>query len=408
MVVAGDGIVGIPGDSHWVEANVLVAELRAELGRTEGAASRSAIEARLVEARQAVAAIEATWRDTTDADAFTVGDLLSAEAEDSGAIDDLLAELLVDDEIETQQADPEVLEEAITTARNRRFDQAGSPPLDRESGPRYRGQRRESSVGDQPTSAGPLADGASDGPRAGRTRGLMMVGAFVLSAGAGLAAFAAFGGDGEGDQEPVAASESPSPAGNLAELEEVLAIFGFDQLEVSQDGSVLYISGPVADADQAEVVEATARALVGDATLDTTGVTIARPHGGVSESSASITTESIEPALQRDLDRLLESTPVVFDRGATELAALDRRILNAVVALIRSAPSVNVTVVGRVGDAERGDMGLAMARATAVRDYLIDNGVDEDRVGVDTASATVDADRTGGIELRVDLDRSDP
>lgn len=425
MVATGDGLVGELGDREWSHANVRVARLHSELARTDDPVARSALSAQLKEARDAIAEIEARWRNDAgespdDNEPADRAASTSAGGDESSEIDDLLAELLVDDtDAEASTATevgagsdpdvadpvaaslppPEVLEEAITTDRSRIFDGVGRP----RNQPRIDGV---DTVGRGRSNRGPDAvpgkqPGRQDQSLNAREIVLKTAGAFVAAVivGSAVMAWWASRGTDDGSEAPI---EVPTVGADqdVAELEAVLEIFGFGDLEVVQDGTVLRISGTVANVDELRVVRETARALGDQVDVDTNGVQLAQLPSGVSESSSpSVGTERVGSTLQRDLDRLLVATPVTFAPGGRALGELDRRILNAVVALIRAAPTVNVTVIGLADDTD-----LAAARAEAVRAYLTGQGVDEDLLTAEPGTAPAGSDGPGVIQLVVALE----
>lgn len=449
MAAAGDGLVGDLGDREWSQANVRVAQLRAELARVEDPAARSALDAKLKATKETIARIEARWRDDADgsdgAEPASPGGSASDPAGESSEIDDLLAELLADDadtepkhdhteaeplsspdvevevdvavEVEVEVDEPidvslprpEVLEEAITTARSRIFDAAGrrhSRSLVEVAATGRSGGSVEADDAGHRDASGRWAErspGVSsdkeDEPTNQPGTALKAAVAFALAVvvGTALVAWWSSRGADEGIEAPV---DVPAlgAAQDADELEAILNIFGFGELEVVRDGSVLRISGTVADVDELRVVRETARALDGDVEVDTNGIQLAQLPSGVSESSSS-GAERVESTLQRDLDRLLATTPVTFAPGGRVLGELDRRILNAVAALIRATPTANVTVVGLADDVD-----LAAARAKAAHAYLADQGVGEELLTAEPGAAPTGSEGPGVIRLVVTLE----
>ncbi len=436
MVVTGEGIFGDRNDSEWAEANVRVAQLHNELSQASDPAARLAIETQLQEARETIARIEADWDGEIDAGAGpdpAAGFDASFQAEPTGPseIDDLLAELLTDadldadtdldtdtdagiDEIERSLPAADVLEEAITTDRARIFGVTGGHdvPLAIQGPGRDRG-----SVGlidgprPAPRSSQPPVQSRPHEPEPEPLAGVVLrtIGVFALAAVVGTGAAIWLSSLGQGDEAPstsepaaVETSQTTDANGTIGEgdeLESVLAIFGFDDVQVVRDGQVIRLSGTVANAADLRVVRETARALDGDVEVDTNGLQLAQLPSGVSESSSANSPAADQPdsTLQRDLDRLLATTPVRFDANGRGLGELDRRILNAVAALIRASPAVTVTVVGHA-DAGVDDPSLATDRAQRVQEYLVDQGVSVGLLRASAGEASVQ-DGSGHIEL---------
>ena len=84
--------------------------------------------------------------------------------------------------------------------------------------------------------------------------------------------------------------------------------------------------------------------------------------------------------LQGELERVLANTPLVFDVGSTELNELQLEVLDTVIRpLLEGHPGVPIRLVGYTdgtGSAYDNDR-LSLARANAVRDYLISTSVPE-------------------------------
>ncbi len=390
-------------EMSWSEIQSVVAKVKHQLDNSSDEARHQLLQRRLIEAREALAEIESRWNEDDDdsggGDAPDPAVAASAPEEaDPGPdddIDDLLAELLVDDdEATTSLPDPEIVEAATTTARGkpraRPVDAAAAHLTDHQ---RATAHRHDGT--DQPA--------ASAAPTRRFTTASLALGAFVLTAVAGTAGVLLIASPEASDDDEVAGLAGPT--GELEEFREVLAILDAGRLEVGWEGSVLQISGTVASAEQLEVVRDTAAVMVDYAELDISGVIVDEPLVLASESVTASPAEPdrLTPKLQLDLDRLLRTTPIMFEPGESELGELDRRILNAAVALILSAPEVGIMVVGHPDEQGTGQTGadLATTRAAAVRDYLIARGVDPEILDV-RGQATVDQDGSpGAIELIV-------
>jgi outer membrane protein OmpA-like peptidoglycan-associated protein len=131
------------------------------------------------------------------------------------------------------------------------------------------------------------------------------------------------------------------------------------------------------------------------------------PASGPSESAASAGAEpEPQPALQRDLDRLLTLTPIVFDRGQRELGALDQRILNSVAAVLLAYPDAKVTVVGLADDSAPSaeNLDLATGRAEAALGYFVSQGVPNGRLVAEGHEGSPPEDSRSQIALDVTLE----
>jgi outer membrane protein OmpA-like peptidoglycan-associated protein len=95
--------------------------------------------------------------------------------------------------------------------------------------------------------------------------------------------------------------------------------------------------------------------------------------------------------LSRDLDDLLETTPIVFAPGSAALVSEDELVLDQAAVIIVDSPGLRVVVTGHPdpgGDATLNQV-LALERANAVVSYLVANGVPTSRL---IAVAGSDAD----------------
>ncbi len=442
------------GEMSWSEIQSVVAKVKYQLDNSRDQATDQLLHERLVEARAALAEIESRWEEDGEADAPVPGEPVTpsggpapdtaeiapngtngaapvgrpatagpapssedAELGSADSIDELLAELLVDDATEqaapdadaagpegeaqgpdlvteAEEPDPEVIEAAIITARGKprsRPSPAAAPPA--IGGPQPGAHRLH----------GPEQPAAPAAPARQITTAWWVVGAFVLTALAGTLGFILIGsGDGSDDGGVLSAA---APTNELEEFRQVLDVLDAGGLDVEWEGSVLRISGTVASTDQLEVVRDTAAVMVDYEELDTSGVTVDEPVVVVAGESATATeTDRLQPKLQQDLGRLLQTTPIMFGTGESELGELDRRILNAAVVLILSAPEARITIIGHPDGANVGADGgaLATARATAVRDYLIVRGVDPEVLSSEGQATLAPDGAPGVIELVVD------
>lgn len=86
--------------------------------------------------------------------------------------------------------------------------------------------------------------------------------------------------------------------------------------------------------------------------------------------------------LSRDLDALLEATPIVFAAGNTALTPEDELVLDQAAAIIADNPGLRVIVTGHpdpAGDAAINET-LALERASAVVLYLVGDGIPATRL----------------------------
>lgn len=430
-VATDDGILGDLGEMSWSELQGASAEIRGQLNRADDPATREVLGERLAEAREAIALIESRWRQSGEngdgpPEDGRAADVATSPPEGqerdgrrSSSVDELLDELLPrGEEIEPSSPDPEIIEKATTTARRRIFDTA--------TGTGHRLADRAPNIGHQPRIEQvaskrhqPISDftrgvehqrNAQTWPALRSSTALRVAGALALAALVGIAGILLQASREQPAEVAATAGGSVDSAHELEELQEILTIIGLDDLALELDGSLVRISGTVESADQLEMVRDAAVALADYAELDTSGVVIGQPSIGVSESTSPVGTDRPEPTLQRDLDRLLTLTPIMFDPGRSELGEIDRQILNAVAAVIMSAPKAEVTIIGHADDdgAGNGNVDLATTRAETVHDYLAFHGVREDLLTAEGSAGATPSEIPGSIELDVTLEEANP
>jgi outer membrane protein OmpA-like peptidoglycan-associated protein len=228
-----------------------------------------------------------------------------------------------------------------------------------------------------------------------------LLGAFAAAATVGLAAFVLLSQRG-GDDAATTAAVAVDPAHEVEELEEILGIIGLHDLQPDLDGSIIRLTGTVANEAQLQSARDAAAALADEIEVDTSRIIIAGPASGPSESATSAGAEPPEPTLQRDLTRLLMATPVVFEPGESELDELERRILNNIAAVLLAYSNALVSVVGYGDDGTVGTE-LGEARAEIVRIYLSFQGVPGDMLrSVGRAGARPDSS-SSDIALEVSV-----
>lgn len=83
--------------------------------------------------------------------------------------------------------------------------------------------------------------------------------------------------------------------------------------------------------------------------------------------------------------------PIVFDVRSADIRAAEQKALDRRVAILRANTAVHLRVEGTAHDdaSNTANLALAMRRATAVKQYLIDHGIEADRI---ETTANPDAD----------------
>jgi basic membrane protein A len=266
-----------------------------------------------------------------------------------------------------------------------------------QSGPGFRG------VGPMPTQST-----ASTGGRVNRSLVAFGVTA-VIGLVAAFFAFQFFGGDGgETTPDEVAAGGAldEDVQGLIDQIMSVLAGMGLNGVVATEQDGVIHLAGMVATEAERTAAIGAVQALAGDRTVDASQLTVANTE--VAGPSAEPAEGTREAALQAELNRVLASTPIIFDLGQTELTELHIRILNNVATILLAYPEAVVKVVGYTDDqgTEEANRAVSLARAENVKNYLVSQGVADGALqtearGEDTATGS---QAIGVLERRVEFE----
>jgi len=116
-------------------------------------------------------------------------------------------------------------------------------------------------------------------------------------------------------------------------------------------------------------------------------------------------------ATQSEIDRILTDRGIEFDAGSARLNDAGRRTVDRLVALLVVEPDARVRIAGRAEAGKAGPEGqqIALQRATAVRQYLIDSGIAAERLRAEAVdetapAASVPADARNGRTIEVHLE----
>ncbi len=196
-----------------------------------------------------------------------------------------------------------------------------------------------------------------------------------------------------------------------ADIRAVLTAVGLDSIEVEAADGTVHLRGSVPTAADLDTATRAAEALLpAGVTLDTSALTVG--EATAQAASASPEQQARATAFQAELYRILASTPLIFDVGASELTPLHQRILNSAALVVNAYPELPVTVVGYTdgqGDPEANRQ-LSLQRSEAVKAYLQAQGVDGNRLMVEArgeGTSTGSAD-LASLERRVELEVAMP
>ena len=255
----------------------------------------------------------------------------------------------------------------------------------------------------------------------------------------------------EGGVEVATTNAGPSLEVQADEMRSTLDRLGFNQVEVDVRDSVVHVSGVVPSEQDLSTLRSTVLSSVDANSLDMSELEVMAgaydaaaaqpgqaapgqpppgqpapsqpapgappggpPPGGPPPGSPPPgfvpPTPEQQENLQKELNRVLTETPLVFEPGSTSLNELQLRVLDTtIIALLEAHPGVPVRLVGYTDETggEFENSILSFDRAEAVRDYLVSRGVPEfilrvEGRGEDDASGEAGADRRVEIEVITD------
>lgn len=120
-------------------------------------------------------------------------------------------------------------------------------------------------------------------------------------------------------------------------------------------------------------------------------------HKSAPHPAAQAPTQVVAPTLAEQRAVRSQLHPIYFENGSAELTAESRALLDAEIDLINRWPSTRILVTGHTDESggETYNLNLGALRASNVRQYLIEHGVDLSRVWITSegeAQATADAE----------------
>ncbi len=246
--------------------------------------------------------------------------------------------------------------------------------------------------------------GAGDGGGSGIRWRWVATGALVTLCLAGLVAVSLRLANPDEQPSNVVSDTTAGESDLVSEISSVLVGMGNSDITVRMEGEVIVLGGTVASEEARSNAIGAAEALAAPKPVDATELTV---QGGEPTEVATEPTPRAD-ALQQDINRTLASTPLIFQSSATELTELHRRILNDLATSLLAYPDLTVRVVGysdSVGDDET-NRRVSLARAEAVKAYLVEQGVPEGSLTTDARGeeGASGSEGIGGLERRVELE----
>ena len=200
----------------------------------------------------------------------------------------------------------------------------------------------------------------------------------------------------------------PTTNGRIEQITDVLHGLGLNDVVVEERGSVLHLIGTApSEGDRAAALGAVG-VLAGDLEVDDTAFTVdtVEEQGAAPVGAASL--DGRHAALQNELNRVVASTPLNFAVGQTAPTELHLRILNTISTIMTAYPDLSVTVVGFTDDSgsDEANRELSLARANAVRDYLLSQGVPEANLTIEPRgeATSTGSEALANLERRVEFE----
>ncbi|MEL6982780.1 MAG: BON domain-containing protein, partial [Actinomycetota bacterium] len=181
---------------------------------------------------------------------------------------------------------------------------------------------------------------------------LAVLGGLLLAAIVGFGGL--FGDDGD-EGDTVASDDAGDPAGAssadgvVGDIRSMLDGMGFASVGVEERDGTVALSGTVGSDSDRQAVIGAASALSGGLAFDSSGLTVG---GGEPAAATDTTVGPSDPAavMQRELERILAGTPIVFEQGQVAVTERHQVILNNVVATMNAYPNQSVQVLGYTDD----------------------------------------------------------
>lgn len=393
-----------PGDgrgntAEWTRLHELQRELRVEIGRATDPEERARLQHQLVDARLALAQLDGEGANGNAPEAEAApADEAAGPAQDEPSPDKPANH-------EPAPGDPAT----NGAAKGKPLAPTGAPASDDDDS-------EIDDLIDALTGAGtvPLKPTPARAPMSWRTVATAVgVVGILLSVGLSWLAF-----NRTSPGTDVEAGATSTTTGSLgvnddleADIRAVLTAVGLDSIEVEATDGMVHLRGTVPTAGDFDTATRAAGALLPPGvTLDTSALTVG--EATAQAASASPEQQARATAFQAELYRILASTPLIFDVGASELTPLHQRILNSAALVVNAYPELPVTVVGYTdgqGDPEANRQ-LSLQRSEAVKAYLQAQGVDGNRLTVEArgeGTSTGSAD-LASLERRVELEVAMP
>ena len=288
-----------------------------------------------------------------------------------------------------------------------------NPDPGRYAPPSHRGGYRESYAAAAPPGVQPQAFQPPMAPARNRSSMLTIA---LLGVGVALLALLGFrvlaGGEdaastGTEDGSELASGGISDGDEVVADIRAVLDGMGLASVTVGAQGDTIVLGGIAPSADERSAAIGAAGALAAGRPLDTAGLTVAGETPSIDDAGSGPGPNSRPEALQGELNRVLASTPIIFQSGQTTLSELQLRVLNNVAAILLAYPGIDVQVIGFTDDegTDEANEAVSLARAQNVKDYLVTQGVSTDDLQVEAMgeSTSTGSDAIASLERRVEF-----
>jgi len=216
--------------------------------------------------------------------------------------------------------------------------------------------------------------------------------------------------DGDGTTSGDAAGPT---VGQGADVDKINLSFASQGLALTAElrDSALFLVGTVDSAVTLENAVALASVNAGETPIITTNVVIGAP---VVESTPTSVSEASQPdrsrgeLYQKDLNRILASTPLIFSVGQSRLDELQKQVLARVATVMGAYGQYQVKIIGSTDDVGGVDSNrqLSLTRAENVRAYLVTQGIPENLLLVEARGeeGSTGSEDLAGFERRVEFE----
>lgn len=192
-----------------------------------------------------------------------------------------------------------------------------------------------------------------------------------------------------------------------ARINTIFAEQGFEYIDINTDGRDITLSGEVASEAIKQQVDEYARNVLGVRTIDNQLTIYAdEPKPEVEQIQEVIQAPKVkslsEQSCQQDFNALLDANQINFTTNSAEIDTSSSSLLSNLIATAKQCPEANIEIGGHTDSRGSDDFNLRLSqeRASAVMTYLIDHGIESNRlkaVGYGESNPIADNESAEGL-----------